>query len=152
MSSKFYTGFPSSLWLKTSCAYKRVFQCNSRKKSFWGDKKRYCRLRQSRRLWLRPRWACFQISESKGKQHGAQEASWQNQKSTDNGGQFGWSRHSRRHERRLLKPLQLRSLGVGGGAPTGVPLCCHLDRFHSLLLYSPFQMGWFATNSIYSLK
>ena len=39
MSSRFYTGFPSSLWLKTSCAYKRCFSAAQERRAC-GETKR----------------------------------------------------------------------------------------------------------------
>ena len=104
MSSRFYTGFSLSLRLKTNVHTKGVFHCSSTEKSFWGDKKRFCRLRQSegygsgleepvsRSLNLRansmePRRPADRI------------------KSQTMVGSLGGP-DSRRRERRLLKPLQ----------------------------------------------
>ena len=39
MSSKFYTGFPSSLWMKTSCAYKRRVSVQLKKEELLGRQK-----------------------------------------------------------------------------------------------------------------
>ena len=39
MSSRFYTGFPSSLWLKTSCAYKRRVSVQLKREELLGRQK-----------------------------------------------------------------------------------------------------------------